>query len=66
VIAACIEVHRQLEPGLLESTYELCLAHEFTGLPVALFVNFNVITLKHGLRGLTRESTSFLSSCLPV
>jgi GxxExxY protein len=28
VIAACIEVHRQLGPGLLESVYELCLCHE--------------------------------------
>ena len=28
VIAACIEVHRHLGPGLLESDYELCLAHE--------------------------------------
>jgi GxxExxY protein len=28
VIGACIEVHRELGPGLLESTYEQCLAHE--------------------------------------
>ena len=28
VIAACIEVHRHLGPGLLESAYERCLAHE--------------------------------------
>ena len=28
VIGACIEVHRCLGPGLLESAYELCLAHE--------------------------------------
>jgi GxxExxY protein len=28
IIAACIEVHRQLGPGLLESAYELCLTHE--------------------------------------
>jgi GxxExxY protein len=28
VIGACIEVHRQLGPGLLESAYEVCLAHE--------------------------------------
>jgi GxxExxY protein len=28
VIAACIEVHRALGPGLLESAYEQCLAHE--------------------------------------
>ena len=127
VIGACIEVHRHLGPGLLESTYEVCLAHELslrglrcerqrplpvnykgvrldcgyridlvvadtflvelkaverltpvheaqaltylklTGLPVALLVNFNVTTLKHGLRRLTRKSNlPFLSSCLPV
>jgi hypothetical protein len=29
VIGACIEVHRWLGPGLLESAYERCLAHEF-------------------------------------
>jgi GxxExxY protein len=28
VIGACIEVHRNLGPGLLESAYEACLAHE--------------------------------------
>ena len=35
VINAAIEVHRTLGPGLLESAYEDCLAHEFTlrGIP---------------------------------
>ena len=28
VIGCVIEVHRELGPGLLESTYEQCLAHE--------------------------------------
>jgi GxxExxY protein len=29
VIGCAIEVHRALGPGLLESTYEQCLVHEF-------------------------------------
>lgn len=28
IIGACIEVHKHLGPGLLESAYEVCLAHE--------------------------------------
>jgi GxxExxY protein len=28
IIGAAIEVHKQLGPGLLESTYEVCLAYE--------------------------------------
>jgi GxxExxY protein len=30
IIGAAIEVHRTLGPGLLESAYESCLAHEFS------------------------------------
>ena len=30
VIGACIEIHRELGPGLLESAYEECLAYELT------------------------------------
>jgi len=30
VIGCAIEVHRVLGPGLLESTYEQCLAHELS------------------------------------
>lgn len=29
IIAACIEVHRQTGPGLLESVYQVCLEREF-------------------------------------
>jgi len=29
IIGAAIEVHRSLGPGLLESAYQSCLAHEF-------------------------------------
>ena len=37
VIGACIEVHRHLGPGLLESAYEqcLCLCHELSVLGVS-------------------------------
>lgn len=30
IICAAIEVHRQLGPGLLESTYEECLCEELS------------------------------------
>jgi GxxExxY protein len=30
IIGCAIEVHKELGPGLLESTYEQCLAREFT------------------------------------
>ena len=33
IIGACIEVHRHLGPGLLESTYEGCLCHELSLAP---------------------------------
>lgn len=32
VIGAYIEVHKQLGPGLLESTYETCLDYELNNL----------------------------------
>ena len=38
VIGCAIEVHREMGPGLLESTYEQCLAHELrrNGIPFQL------------------------------
>lgn len=30
VIGACVEVHRTVGPGLLESAYHVCLAHELS------------------------------------
>ena len=56
VIAACIEVHRHVGPGLLESVYEHCLAHELAlrGLRVErqriLPVIYKGTVLKHGHR----------------
>jgi GxxExxY protein len=34
VIGACIEIHRHLGPGLLESTYEECLCYELSQLGI--------------------------------
>jgi GxxExxY protein len=48
VIGCAIEVHRELGPGLLESTYEQCLAYELGRaripfqLQVALPVQYSV------------------------
>ena len=49
VVGACIEVHQHLGPGLLESTYHRCLAHE-----EGLLVNFDVPVLRDGVRHLKR------------
>ncbi|XXX57341.1 GxxExxY protein [Sorangium sp. So ce124] len=56
VIGACIEVHRHLGPGLLESAYEQCLCHELSlmGLSFArqrpLPVTYKGATLDCGYR----------------
>jgi GxxExxY protein len=56
IIGAAIEVHRALGPGLLESAYEECLAHELglRGLPferqVALPVTYKGVRLDAGYR----------------
>lgn len=56
IIGAAIKVHRQLGPGLLESAYEACLAHELQLLgkrverqkPVPLF--YDSVKLDCGFR----------------
>ncbi len=56
IIGCAIEVHKQLGPGLLESTYEACLAHELRrkGLNIvqqqALPVIYKGIKLEAGYR----------------
>jgi GxxExxY protein len=56
VIGSALEVHRVLGPGLLESTYEQCLAHELScaklpfQLQVALPVNYKGVQLDCGYR----------------
>ena len=44
-IGACIAVHSELGPGLLEGVHARAIACE-----LSLFVNFNVELLKHGIR----------------
>jgi len=56
VIAAAIEVHRHLGPGLLESAYEECLCHELRlrGLPfrrqVYLDISYKGLTVERAYR----------------
>lgn len=56
VIGLAIEVHRHLGPGLLESAYEACLAHELelAGIPFArqreLPVRYKGLSLDCGYR----------------
>jgi GxxExxY protein len=56
IIGAAIEVHKQLGPGLLESSYEVCLAYELSKLnlnvstQVALPVVYKDIKLEAGYR----------------
>jgi GxxExxY protein len=65
IIDASMEVHRTLGPGLLESTYEMCLCPELVirGIPIQLQVPIPVEYkgVKNGLRrrmlGLVEEVT---------
>ncbi len=56
IIGAAIEVHRHLGPGLLESTYEICLAYELERLGLLverqkqLSVRYKEIMLNQGYR----------------
>lgn len=56
IIAAAIEVHRELGPGLLESAYEMCLCRELDlrGIPFErqrpLPVNYKGVKLESGYR----------------
>jgi hypothetical protein len=52
VIGACIEVHRQLGPGLLDQA-QLLTYLRLTKLQTGLLVNFRETVLKNGLRRLT-------------
>lgn len=56
IIGCAIEVHRTLGPGLLESTYEECLAYEFKNLglrfqrQIPVPVIYKDIKLDHGYK----------------
>ena len=56
IIGAAIEVHRQLGPGLLESSYETCLAYELETRNLSverqkpLPIVYKEIHLEHGYR----------------
>ncbi|OGP84450.1 MAG: GxxExxY protein [Deltaproteobacteria bacterium RBG_16_54_11] len=42
VIGCAIEVHKNLGPGLLESTYEQCLAHELSVADIPFKLQFSL------------------------
>jgi GxxExxY protein len=56
ILGCALEVHRRLGPGLLESSYEACLAHELNlaGIPfqlqVPLPIEYRDIKLESGYR----------------
>ena len=50
VIGCAIEVHRYLGPGLLESTYEKCLAQELLLAGVAIKVKVPIPVEYKGIR----------------
>jgi hypothetical protein len=54
IIGSAIEVHRELGPGLLESSYEACLAHELAtrGFDVNEATTRNTCILQGNLPGL--------------
>ena len=56
VVDAMLKVHRAMGPGLLESTYQTCLAHELrcrgieVGCEVALPIRYEGIQIEAGYR----------------
>ena len=56
VIGCAIEIHRQLGPGLLESVYQQCLAHELNTAGIGfemekpLLVKYKTVSLDCGYR----------------
>ncbi len=73
VIGAAIEVHRDLGPGLLETTYEVSLQHELklrihsaqlltylrmSNKSIGLLLNFHNVRLKDGIKRLVHNFPS--------
>ena len=54
IIGLAIKIHRNLEPGLLESVYQAALAYELQTFEL-VFINFNEILLKDGLKRLANK-----------
>ena len=50
VIGCAIEVHRQLGPGLLESTYQQCLAHELVHKGLSLELERKLPVIYKGIK----------------
>ena len=50
VIGCAIEVHRELGPGLLESTYEKCLAKELSLADISFEIQAQLPVMYKGLR----------------
>jgi GxxExxY protein len=60
VIGAAIEVHRHLGPGLLESTYHKCLAHELSLRGIRFRMEVHVPIQYKGLRLQSNYELDFL------
>jgi len=50
IIGSAIEVHRELGPGLLESIYEMCLAHELRENGIRVIQQSTVPVIYKGVR----------------
>ncbi|HEY3964659.1 MAG TPA: GxxExxY protein [Planctomycetaceae bacterium] len=78
VVDAMLKVHRELGPGLLESTYQMCLAHEIrsrgieVGCEVCLPVKYGAIEIDAGYRidmlvaGCVLVESKSVQSLLPI
>ena len=74
IIGACIEVHRLLGPGLLESAYEQCLCRELAlreipfrrQVPLPVEYKGTVLDCGYGRRERRRRAESSGSSLQPV